>query len=46
MTWINEIFEHSFAVFALNIGVILIGVLILRFVGNKAFQRLAKTPKN
>ena len=45
MTWINEIFAHSFAVFALNIGVILIGVLILRFVGNKAFLRLAKTSK-
>ncbi len=45
MTWINEIFKHSLAVFALNIGVILIGVLIMRFVGNKAFQRLAKTPK-
>ena len=45
MTWINEIFQHSFVVFAMNIGVILIGVLVFRFVANQAFQRIAKNPQ-
>jgi small-conductance mechanosensitive channel len=45
MTLINEVFKHSLVVFALNIGVILIGVLVLRLVGNKAFQRLAQKGK-
>ena len=45
MTWINEIFQHSFVVFAMNIGVILIGVLVFRFVANQVFQRIAKNPQ-
>lgn len=45
MTWINEIFKQSFVVFALDIGVILIGVLMMRFLANLAFQRLTKNPQ-
>jgi len=45
MALINEVLKHSLAVFALNIGVILMGVLVLRMVGNKVFQRMAKNGK-
>jgi len=45
MALINEVLKHSLAVFALNIGVILMGVLVLRLVGNKVFLRMAKNEK-